>query len=70
MLNDLTNETLKKQALSHAEAGADIVAPSDMMDGRSGLIREEFERIEFRRLDFVPALLNMLHVSIIHFVMQ
>lgn len=47
VLNDLTNETLKKQALSHAEAGADIVAPSDMMDGRIGLIREEFEKNQF-----------------------
>ena len=34
VLNDITVETLAKQALSHAEAGADIVAPSDMMDGR------------------------------------
>jgi porphobilinogen synthase len=43
VLNDITNETLVKQALSHAKAGADIVAPSDMMDGRIGDIREEFE---------------------------
>ena len=43
VLNDITNETLVKQALSHAQAGADIVAPSDMMDGRIGDIREEFE---------------------------
>ncbi len=41
--NDITNEILVKQALSHAEAGADIVAPSDMMDGRIGDIREELE---------------------------
>ena len=43
VLNDITNETLVKQALSHAQAGAVIVAPSDMMDGRIGDIREEFE---------------------------
>ena len=43
VLNDITNEILVKQALSHAEAGADIVAPSDMMDGRIGDIREELE---------------------------
>ncbi len=43
VLNDVTVETLVKQALSHAEAGADIVAPSDMMDGRIGAIREAFE---------------------------
>ncbi len=42
--NDLTVEVLVKQALSHAEAGADIVAPSDMMDGRIGAIRETLEQ--------------------------
>ena len=41
--NDLTVKALVKQALSHAEAGADIVAPSDMMDGRIGEIREALE---------------------------
>ena len=39
ILNDVTIEALKKQALSHAKAGADVVAPSDMMDGRIGEIR-------------------------------
>lgn len=43
VLNDRTVDTLIKQALSHAEAGADIVAPSDMMDGRIGGIRDELE---------------------------
>ncbi|MEH6625511.1 MAG: porphobilinogen synthase [Motiliproteus sp.] len=43
VLNDRTVETLVKQALSHAEAGADIVAPSDMMDGRIGSIRDILE---------------------------
>ena len=43
VVNDITNEVLIKQALSHAAAGADIVAPSDMMDGRIGDIREELE---------------------------
>jgi len=41
--NDETVDVLVKQALSHAEAGADIVAPSDMMDGRIGAIREILE---------------------------
>ena len=41
--NDKTVEILVKQALSHAEAGADIVAPSDMMDGRIGAIRHALE---------------------------
>ena len=43
VVNDVTNAILVKQALSHAEAGADIVAPSDMMDGRICAIREELE---------------------------
>ena len=42
--NDATVEVLVKQALSHAEAGADIVAPSDMMDGRIAAIRETLEQ--------------------------
>ncbi|MDT8451418.1 MAG: porphobilinogen synthase [Gammaproteobacteria bacterium] len=43
VLNDETIEVLVRQALSHAEAGADVVAPSDMMDGRIGAIREALE---------------------------
>jgi porphobilinogen synthase len=43
VLNDKTIKMLVKQAASHAEAGADIVAPSDMMDGRIGAIRAELE---------------------------
>jgi porphobilinogen synthase len=43
VLNDETIEVLVKQALSHADAGADIVAPSDMMDGRIGAIRQALE---------------------------
>jgi porphobilinogen synthase len=44
VLNDRTVATLVKQALSHAEAGADIVAPSDMMDGRIGSVRDALEQ--------------------------
>jgi porphobilinogen synthase len=44
VLNDETVEVLVRQALSHAEAGADIVAPSDMMDGRIGTIRDALEK--------------------------
>ena len=43
VMNDETVDVLVKQALSHAAAGADIVAPSDMMDGRIGSIRENLE---------------------------
>jgi len=44
VLNDETVEVLTRQALSHAEAGADVVAPSDMMDGRIGSIRAALEQ--------------------------
>jgi porphobilinogen synthase len=43
VLNDITLEALVRQARSHADAGADVVAPSDMMDGRIGAIRAAFE---------------------------
>lgn len=43
VLNEVTKDILVKQALSHAKAGADVVAPSDMMDGRVGAIREALE---------------------------
>ncbi|MCK9636353.1 MAG: porphobilinogen synthase [Methylobacter tundripaludum] len=43
VINDETIDVLTRQALSHAEAGADIVAPSDMMDGRIGAIRQALE---------------------------
>lgn len=47
VMNDETVDALVKQALSHAEAGADIVAPSDMMDGRIGAIRDALESRDF-----------------------
>jgi porphobilinogen synthase len=47
VLNDETVAALVRQALSHAEAGADIVAPSDMMDGRIGAIRQALEENGF-----------------------
>ncbi|MGM3151325.1 porphobilinogen synthase, partial [Escherichia coli] len=43
VLNDITVEALVKQSVSHAEAGADIVSPSDMMDGRIGAIRRALD---------------------------
>ncbi|HVY54870.1 MAG TPA: porphobilinogen synthase [Thermodesulfobacteriota bacterium] len=48
--NDETLEYLAKMALSHVEAGADIVAPSDMMDGRVGVIRETLDENGFDSL--------------------
>lgn len=47
ILNDITKDTLVKQALSLAEAGADVVAPSDMMDGRVSAIRNVLEENHF-----------------------
>lgn len=47
VLNDETVDVLVKQAISHADAGADIVAPSDMMDGRIGSIRRALEAANF-----------------------
>ena len=48
IINDATVEILCKMALAQAEAGADIVAPSDMMDGRVGAIREALERNDYQ----------------------
>ena len=47
VVNDETLQVLVRQALSHAEAGADVVAPSDMMDGRIGAIRHKLEQQGF-----------------------
>jgi porphobilinogen synthase len=49
IVNDETVEALVKMSLSHAEAGADFVAPSDMMDGRIGAIRDAFEQHGFTK---------------------
>lgn len=49
IVNDLTVEALVKMSLSHAQAGADFVAPSDMMDGRIGAIREVLEQNNFTK---------------------
>ncbi|HEY8660432.1 MAG TPA: porphobilinogen synthase [Hanamia sp.] len=49
IVNDPTVEALVKMSLSHAKAGADFVAPSDMMDGRIGAIRESFEQNNFTK---------------------
>jgi porphobilinogen synthase len=48
IINDKTNEILSRMALSHAEAGADVVAPSDMMDGRVLSIRNSLEKNGFQ----------------------
>jgi len=50
IVNDETVDALVKMSLSHAQAGADFVAPSDMMDGRIGAIREAFEESGFNKM--------------------
>lgn len=50
IVNDATLEILSEQALSHARAGADIVAPSDMMDGRVGAIRAKLDKHKFENV--------------------
>jgi porphobilinogen synthase len=49
IINDKSVEILAQMAISHAEAGADFVAPSDMMDGRIGAIRQAFENHSFHQ---------------------
>jgi porphobilinogen synthase len=51
--NDATLDILAKQAVSHARAGADIVAPSDMMDGRVGVIREALDGHKFENISIL-----------------
>jgi len=53
ILNDITVEHLVRAAVSHAEAGADFVAPSDMMDGRVGAIRDALDAREFEHVGIV-----------------
>ncbi len=50
VLNDETLDLLSRQALSHAEAGVDIIAPSDMMDGRVGAIRRNLDENQFEEI--------------------
>jgi porphobilinogen synthase len=53
VVNDATLDILAKQAVSHARAGADIIAPSDMMDGRVGVIREALDEHHFENISIL-----------------
>lgn len=53
ILNDESLELMKQVALTHAEAGADMVAPSDMMDGRVGAIREELDKNGYQHVSIM-----------------
>ena len=59
VLNDETVEALMKQAANHADAGVDMVAPSDMMDGRVGALRRALDGAGFQRTRIL-ALCNVL----------
>jgi porphobilinogen synthase len=61
ILNDETVEVLCRQAICHARAGADIVAPSDMMDGRIGAIREALDDAGFTEVSDATGALDPLH---------
>ena len=52
--NDLTIKTLCKQAFTLAESGVDVIAPSDMMDGRTGIIRTELDNKKFHKIPIFP----------------
>ena len=62
IVNDATVEALVKMSISHAEAGADFVAPSDMMDGRIGAIREGWKKIILQKQASWLTAQNMLPV--------
>jgi hypothetical protein len=57
--NDLTLKLLARTALSHAEAGADVVAPSDMMDGRVAAIRRALDSMASAKRPFFPTPRNL-----------
>ena len=60
--NDKTIHLLCKQALVHAHAGADILAPSDMMDGRIIEIRKHLDANNFYELPIIPTLQNLVQI--------
>ena len=60
ILNDDTNEILIKQSILYANHGADVIAPSDMMDGRVGLIRSALEENNFK--DTLILSLSLIHI--------
>jgi len=70
ILNDETSAILVQQALTQAEAGVDIVAPSDMMDGRIGKIREALEQKNLIHTMIMAYSANMHLLFMVHFVMR
>lgn len=66
IVNDPTVEALVKMSISHAEAGVDMVAPSDMMDGRIGAIREGLKKRVLQKLVLWHTVPNTLHAFMDH----
>ncbi len=69
IVNDATVEALVKMSISHAEAGVDMVAPSDMMDGRIGAIREGLEEKDLTKWALWLIVPNMLRAFMDRFAM-
>ncbi len=67
-MNEETVDALVRQALSHADAGAQVVAPSDMMDGRIQAIREALEMAGHSNVRIMPTLLNTPAPTMAHSV--
>ena len=63
ILNDETIEILIQQSILQAQLGCDVIAPSDMMDGRVGKIRKALDKKNLKIHKFYPMQLNMLQIS-------
>ena len=70
VVNDETLEALSKQAVNQARSGASVIAPSDMMDGRIGVIRQASMLRDFRTSYYSPTLPNTRRLFTAHFGMR
>ena len=70
ILNDETIEILVEQSILQAEMGCDVLAPSDMMDGRIGKIRKALDKKNLMMFRFYHMPLNMLQIFMVHLEMQ
>ena len=69
ILNDETINVLVKQSLLQAQMGCDVIAPSDMMDGRIGKIRKALDKKNLIMFNYYLMLLSMLQISMVHLEM-
>ena len=70
ILNDETIQILSKQALLQSQMGCDVIAPSDMMDGRIGVIRKVLDKNNFKDVNYYLIPQNMHRVFMVHLEMQ